>query len=210
MGPAGRPPGEPATFAAGRIWRPVIARHYPLSDYPDTPKRHARFSLCGSKRNRYHRCGFGTVAHALPTTDWAGSKGTGIGPRRRTALLGGDPGIRRDGSEGRTMSIQVICPNGHLLTVPDSSAGRMGLCPVCKAPVKVPLLDTRPITENAVVGVLGESPRAVPAQTASAGKDPGEGEPNTGRTHPIRCNLCNRELGEKASKCPFCHAPLGD
>jgi len=53
------------------------------------------------------------------------------------------------------MSIQVVCPNGHPLTVDESSAGRLGLCPVCKAPVKVPQPDNRPLSENAVLDFLG-------------------------------------------------------
>ena len=40
--------------------------------------------------------------------------------------------------EGLSMSIQVVCPNGHVLKVSDDYAGKMGLCPVCKARIKVP------------------------------------------------------------------------
>lgn len=52
------------------------------------------------------------------------------------------------------MSIQVVCPNGHPLTVDDACAGRLGLCPVCKAPVKVPQPDSRPVSERSELDFL--------------------------------------------------------
>lgn len=52
------------------------------------------------------------------------------------------------------MSIQVVCPNGHPLTVEDACAGRLGLCPVCKAPVKVPQPDSRPVSERSELDFL--------------------------------------------------------
>lgn len=39
------------------------------------------------------------------------------------------------------MSIPVVCPNGHRHKVHNALAGKMGLCPVCKAPIKVPFSD---------------------------------------------------------------------
>ena len=36
------------------------------------------------------------------------------------------------------MVIKVRCPNGHLLKVKEKHAGRMGACPRCSAPVRVP------------------------------------------------------------------------
>ena len=41
-------------------------------------------------------------------------------------------------SSGGVMSIRCVCPNGHPLTVSDSLAGKSGLCPLCRAPVRVP------------------------------------------------------------------------
>jgi len=52
------------------------------------------------------------------------------------------------------MSIQVVCPNGHPLTLEDACAGRLGLCPVCKAPVKVPQPDSRPVSERSELDFL--------------------------------------------------------
>ncbi len=106
------------------------------------------------------------------------------------------------------MSIQVICPNGHFLTVPESFAGRMGLCPVCKAPVKVPLADTRPITEATVVGVLQERSRETAGSIDSENVDRGEAGGETEKTRARRCPLCNREVGDLLVQCPFCHSHL--
>ena len=107
------------------------------------------------------------------------------------------------------MSIQVICPNGHLLTVADSCAGRMGLCPVCKAPVKVPLADTRTIAEDSVVGVLGEGDRDRSTPTGwGRSQGPSEEVGESVRSHENRCPLCSREVGDSVSRCPFCHSYL--
>ena len=37
------------------------------------------------------------------------------------------------------MSIEVVCPSGHVLHVKDKFAGKAGLCPICRARVEVPL-----------------------------------------------------------------------
>ncbi len=64
------------------------------------------------------------------------------------------------------MSIEVVCPNGHVLHVKDSLAGKTGLCPTCKARISVPA--TPPLTaargnppsggkltEDAILDILG-------------------------------------------------------
>lgn len=52
------------------------------------------------------------------------------------------------------MSIRITCPNGHALDVNDSFAGKVGLCPVCKAKVKVPM-PSGGISEDDIISVLG-------------------------------------------------------
>jgi len=39
------------------------------------------------------------------------------------------------------MSIEVTCPNGHRLKIKEKYAGKQGTCPVCRAPVCVPVTD---------------------------------------------------------------------
>ena len=52
------------------------------------------------------------------------------------------------------MSIQVTCPNGHTLNVKDSCAGKVGLCPACKARIKVPY-PSGGMSEDDIISVLG-------------------------------------------------------
>ena len=58
------------------------------------------------------------------------------------------------------MSIRCVCQNGHVLKVKESLAGRSGLCPSCKAVVKVPHLQQKCISEDAILDLLGnKAPR---------------------------------------------------
>lgn len=107
------------------------------------------------------------------------------------------------------MSIQVICPNGHPLTVNDSSAGRMGLCPVCKAPVKVPQPDSRQVTEDAVLDFIGPAKPEAAAGKSSSGVDPSADQPETPKNPKKRCSRCNREILASLPACPYCHCYLG-
>jgi hypothetical protein len=71
-----------------------------------------------------------------------------VRPRHRN--LGREPGVvRTSGSqpscgavaaakEGRTMTIEVFCREGHLLRLKDRYAGRRGKCPRCGSLVNVP------------------------------------------------------------------------
>jgi hypothetical protein len=103
------------------------------------------------------------------------------------------------------MSIQVVCPNGHALRAQDSLAGKSGLCPVCKAPVKVPQADTREVSEEAILDYLGPQPSgqsrraegaSAPARTAAEGHVPPKKS----------CGRCNREIPARTHVCPHCHA----
>ena len=107
------------------------------------------------------------------------------------------------------MSIQVVCPNGHPLTVNESCAGRMGLCPVCKAPVKVPQADTRQVSEGAVLDVLGPGKSAVGAVVGKLYSDTPAHHSETLQTPKKRCVRCNLEIAATLPACPYCHSYLG-
>jgi hypothetical protein len=107
------------------------------------------------------------------------------------------------------MSIQVVCPNGHPLTVNESCAGRMGLCPVCKAPVKVPQADTRQVSEGAVLDVLGPGKPAVAAAGGKLEGDVPADHAETVKAPKKRCVRCNREIPASLPACPYCHSYLG-
>jgi len=104
------------------------------------------------------------------------------------------------------MSIQVVCPNGHPLTVDDSCAGRLGLCPVCKAPVKVPQADNRALSEDSVLDFLGphraEGAAAKPAVLGGPAGRPSE----AGVPAKRRCGRCNREIMASVAVCPYCRS----
>lgn len=108
------------------------------------------------------------------------------------------------------MSIRVVCPNGHLLRVQESSAGKTGLCPVCRALVRVPEpAAPAAVSEDAILGFLGPqqpkpAPVAKPAQEAAA-------KPATeGHVPPKKsCDRCNEEIPAGTHICPYCHTYVG-
>ena len=110
------------------------------------------------------------------------------------------------------MSIRVNCPNGHPLRVNDSLAGKTGLCPVCKALVKVPEpTESSEISEDQILGFLGPhqptggrkyepSPASQAAVKAAA----------EGPVPPKKsCARCNQEIPATTHVCPFCHTYVG-
>ncbi len=54
------------------------------------------------------------------------------------------------------MSIQITCPNGHVLKVKDKYAGQTGMCPHCQARVYVPTPSG--ISDDAIVDLIGPPP----------------------------------------------------
>ncbi len=107
------------------------------------------------------------------------------------------------------MSIQVVCPNGHPLTVNESCAGKLGLCPVCKAPVKVPQPDNRQLSEDAVLDFLGPAKPEIAAGRSSPGGDAPSDRGETATAPKKRCSRCNREIFASLPACPYCHSYLG-
>ncbi len=111
------------------------------------------------------------------------------------------------------MSIPVVCPNGHSLRAQDSLAGRSGLCPVCKAPVKVPQGDPQQVSEDSILDILSSQAAAqnrarqpTPATTTKTGPQ----HIPAGHAPPKKsCGRCNREIPAQTHICPFCHAYVG-
>ena len=105
------------------------------------------------------------------------------------------------------MGIKVSCPNGHTIKVKDSFAGKTGLCPACKARIKVPKIPRQGLSEDAILGILGDFD---PSQDklASGGKtaldDPVEDYRPPQRTLKS-CQSCGREISVQTHICPFCH-----
>jgi len=98
------------------------------------------------------------------------------------------------------MSIRVVCPNGHVLNVKDSLAGKTGLCPTCKARVQVPQ-PTSPeseLNEDAILGIIGPFD---PTQAVSDNPAPAAA---SGPAKKI-CAKCYREILAETHICPYCH-----
>ena len=106
------------------------------------------------------------------------------------------------------MSIRCVCPNGHVLKVKESLAGASGLCPTCRALVKVPLLREQCMSEDAILDIVGQGSRAHFADTsknldAAADTQISRGDrPDTREKH---CYKCQREFSATMHICPFCH-----
>jgi hypothetical protein len=114
--------------------------------------------------------------------------------------------------EGRTMSIRVNCPNGHPLRVNETLAGKTGLCPVCKALVKVPEpMQSSEISEDQILNFLGPHQPAGPRKrengvTARAAVDASAEGPVPPKKS---CARCNQEIPATTHVCPFCHTYIG-
>ena len=109
------------------------------------------------------------------------------------------------------MSIRCECKNGHVLKVKDSLAGKVGLCPICKARVQVPQPRHVKMSDDAIVHLLGEhTPPPAPdmndtidnldlfSDTSVMGVQE--------RNAPKKCcDRCNQEVPVGTHICPHCH-----
>ncbi len=104
------------------------------------------------------------------------------------------------------MSIQVVCPNGHALRAQPSLAGKQGLCPVCKAPIKVPKIEKGEVSEDAILDFLGPQ-QAHLSRPVAAGRSVPARALAEGSTPPKKsCGRCNREIPAQTHVCPYCHS----
>jgi len=105
------------------------------------------------------------------------------------------------------MSIRVVCPNGHTLKVRDSFAGKVGLCPTCKARVEVPQA-REDISEDAIMCILGphvtsdERPERVSSHQAA--------HRDRNLTPKKSCHQCNRQISAAIHICPHCHTYIAN
>ena len=112
------------------------------------------------------------------------------------------------------MSIKCVCRNGHVLRVKDSLAGVVGLCPVCRAEVRVP----RPqpthacMSEDAILHILGDH-EAPPRQDSiqdtvedfNMFSDTSLSGIHRQATPKKCCDRCNQEVSAGTHICPHCH-----
>ena len=104
------------------------------------------------------------------------------------------------------MSIPVTCPNGHKHKVKDRFAGKIGLCPDCRAPIRVPrrtseevIMDILQPNESGLLGVGLDVP------------EPDEDDEDFGdirfrRARHKLCRKCRGKMPADACVCPNCRA----
>jgi uncharacterized paraquat-inducible protein A len=93
------------------------------------------------------------------------------------------------------MAIRVTCENGHDLKVKEKYAGREGICPHCKAKVKVP--ERQAISDTSIMAILGAA-EGPPSQVASESHGP----PQSPRTKS--CPRCQTLVSKAYRACPKC------
>jgi hypothetical protein len=112
------------------------------------------------------------------------------------------------------MSIEVKCPNEHLLKVKNGLAGRTVHCPRCQAAVVVPRPE-REVSEQAILEFLGPAP-ANPVALRDEGNQTEERlEPNVLRLRGHMgefktCPRCKREARAVLDICPNCRTYFSD
>jgi RNA polymerase subunit RPABC4/transcription elongation factor Spt4 len=104
------------------------------------------------------------------------------------------------------MSIRCVCQNGHVLNVKDSYAGATGLCPVCKAHVRVPTRPKPDVSEDAILDIMGHyEPRSTSDSTIidSFGDTSLSGIHKQASPYK-KCDRCKREVPSESHVCPYC------
>ncbi len=186
---------------------PVDPLHDPI---PATRRRPRRAEVCVKMDERASPHN----ARGLTSTIGHGSNISGI---RHPEMEEPEPG-------GAAMSIQVSCPNGHVLRVKDSFAGKSGRCPHCRAKVHVPL--PHGFSEDDVISALGPPP---PPPTAEPEASEDEAHVHQAHRHTHRqddeesgialfgssihqrakvCSSCCKRTSFAFSICPSCGTPL--
>jgi ribosomal protein L40E len=108
------------------------------------------------------------------------------------------------------MSIEVTCPNGHVLRVKDKYAGKSGLCPHCQSEVYVPLTTS----DDEILDILGDAEKPVEPDHAledSAREHREESGISMLSRSILRmkvCVKCNQESPYWYATCPNCGEKL--
>ena len=96
------------------------------------------------------------------------------------------------------MAIVVQCPKGHRLSAAESSAGRNGRCPVCKAVVSIPVSQQTLLTESTILSILGTADIGGTAKQAAASKQQGS------YSMPGSASVVSDDVKAKLKFCPSC------
>lgn len=109
------------------------------------------------------------------------------------------------------MAIKVVCPNGHVLRVKDSLAGKTGLCPTCKARVSVPEPEAPSVDESVIMSILGpyEPGKTMRSSTSANPFEAEEVRQTPAKKEMRRCTHCERAIEAETHICPYCKRYIG-
>lgn len=106
------------------------------------------------------------------------------------------------------MAISVTCPNGHALKVQESLAGKIGLCPKCRARVRVPAIRRDELSEDTILDFLGPHQSSLgDSDTTRVAPPPPAGHVSADAGSPPQksCTKCHRAILSGTRICPHCH-----
>ena len=96
------------------------------------------------------------------------------------------------------MSIQVVCPNGHVLKVKSKYGGKVGFCPFCNSRLEIPdrkRARTGQPRESSLSGLSINMPDDVKDWKPPSDADDIE----------KICAKCHKGIPQDAAVCPHCH-----
>ncbi len=94
------------------------------------------------------------------------------------------------------MSIRTVCPNGHKLKIKSKYAGQLGRCPMCAAPVRVPVRDPEAVESSLSAPALS----ILTSRTPEADYFPPAKADEVERT----CVTCSKNVPNDMTVCPHC------
>ena len=107
------------------------------------------------------------------------------------------------------MLIEVRCPNGHVLHVKEKYAGKIGACPRCSAPVRVPLGSRVSGDEQPGVHSIHQPPAEKVVHEEPAFARSGRGSDSSIVLGQFKqCVWCGKIVPHAAAKCNWCGTPM--
>jgi anti-anti-sigma factor len=109
------------------------------------------------------------------------------------------------------MLIEVRCPNGHVLHVKEKYAGKMGACPQCSAPVRVPLAGEVHRDDPLGIHSIHQPPAEKLVHEEPEGDRPGKtSDSSISLGQDKRCVWCGKTVSHATAKCNWCGTLISD
>jgi anti-anti-sigma factor len=104
------------------------------------------------------------------------------------------------------MSIRLQCPNGHPVRVKDDFAGKVGLCPHCRAPMRVPAVTAQAENPRATGEFVRQAPLPSRVDDEIDSSPPVSAFSTKKKTR--QCLGCGNVVSQSFAVCPRCGTPL--